>query len=228
MGTCNDGYGDQATALPVTVLTRDASVDALSETDYREIYDEVRGFDAVSGRYGVSLDEFVGLVGSQFSKAAWSKYHRGELELNRTMRSELRRAVGLDALPPTVVEAMDGVDPDAVVVRVGADLVRRVVLVGTEGTVSLLCNGTVSAEWGEGRGARGEEETPDRRVTGVTRDRKGVFVPAQVFERVNALRRYLGASWVEVLEAAEVQLKAALVDDMDGVDGVDGEPAPIG
>lgn len=201
MGTCNDGYGDGA-ALSVRVLTRDASVDALGDTDYREIYDEVRGFDAQTGRYAVSLDEFVGLVGSQFSKAAWSKYHRGELELNRTMRSELRRAVGLDALPLTVADAVAGVDPDAEVVQVGEDVVRRVVLVGTGEVVTLVCNGSVAVE----RGSRGEGETaaaPGSRVTGVTRDRKGVFVPAPVFERVNALRRASGLSWVEVLEAAE-------------------------
>ena len=201
MGICNDGYGDGA-ALSVRVLTRDASVDALGDTDYREIYDEVRGFDAVSGRYAVSLDEFVGMVGSQFSKAAWSKYHRGELELNRTMRSELRAAVGMAVLPPTVVEAVQGVDPDAEVVQVGDDLVRRVVLVGTGERVTLVCNGSVTAE----TGSRGEGEmaaTPGSRVTGVTRDRKGVFVPAPVFERVNALRRASGLSWVEVLEAAE-------------------------
>ncbi len=211
MSSCNDGYG-QGAALSVRVLTRDASVDALSDTDYREIYDEVRGFDAVTGRYAVSLDEFVGLVGSQFSKAAWSKYHRGELELNRTMRSELRAAVGMPVLPPTVVEAVQGVDPDAEVVQVGDDLVRRVVLVGTGERVTLVCNGTVEVARGEGRGA--EDAAPGSRVTAVTRDRKGVFVPAPVFERVNALRRASGLSWVEVLEAAEKVLA--------------GEPASMG
>lgn len=219
MGSCNDGYGDGA-ALSVRVLTRDASVDVLGDADYREIYDEVRGFDAVSGRYGVSLDEFVTLVASQFSKAAWSKYHRGELELNRTMRSELRRAVGMPVLPLTVVDAVAGVDPDAEVVQVGEDVVRRVVLVGTGEVVTLVCNGSVAAE----RGSRGEGErrAPGSGVTGVTRDRKGVFVPAPVFERVNALRRAVGISWVEVLEAAE-----KVLEEERGSRG-EGEPAPMG
>jgi hypothetical protein len=213
--------GDGRTGLeefPVRVLTRNAGQDKLSETEYREIYDEVRGFDEASGKYGVSLDAFVEMIGSAFSKAAWSKYHRGELELNRTMRNELRAAVGLAVLPPTVTEVTTGVDPDAEVVQVGDETVRRVVLVGTGEKVVVFCNGAaarvvdeVDAAGGGGAG----------RVTAVTRSRKGVFVPAQVFERVNGLRRLQGLSWVEVLEAAERALagdKKSLLDVVDGVE----------
>ena len=48
-----------------------------------------------------------------------------------------------------------------------------------------------------------------------------MFVPAPVFERVNALRRAVGISWVEVLEAAEKVLEEEREPGR-------GEPAPMG
>lgn len=193
--------------LPVTVVTADASQDRLGEQDYREIYDEVRGFDEATGKYGVSLDAFVELAHSEYSKAAWSKYHRGELELNRTMRNELRGAVGMTLLPPTIAEATASVDADATVVQVGGDTVRRVVMLGMDEPVTVHWNGTVSA-WVGTAGNTESGNASDSRVTGVTRDRKAVFVPARLFDRVNALRKESGLSWGEVLEAAEAALKA--------------------
>lgn len=184
-----------ARRLPVTLVTENAGQDGLSGADYREIYDEVRGFDAATGKYAVSLDDFVVMVRSAFSKAAWSKYHRGELELNRVMRNELRAAVGLPLLPPSVAEVVAGVDVDAQVVRVGDELVRRVVLVGTAQAVTVACNGAVQAWVVEGGQAS--------RVTRVTRGRKAVFVAARLFDRVNALRLSAGLSWADVLVAAE-------------------------
>lgn len=211
------------TKFGVTVVTANAGQDGLTDADYREIYDEVRGFDAATGKYAVSLDEFVALVGSAYSKAAWSKYHRGELGLNRVMRSELRRAVGLPVLPLTVGEAVAGVDEDATVVRVGdaaggADLVRRVVLLAGSEPVTVSWNGTVSA-WA---GTVTTQDLPApvmRHVTPVTRQRKGVFVPAGVFDRVNARRIACGLSWAEVLEAAEGALAAHDVSVADGAAG---------
>lgn len=192
--------------LPVTLVTENASQDRLGEQDYREIYDEVRGFDEESGKYAVSLDEFVSLARSEFSKAAWSKYHRGDLALNRTMRNELRRAVGMPMLPPTIADATAQVDADATVVQVGGETVRRVVLMGGDDEITVRWNGEVSA-WVEVEPEpAGSAQT--RRVTGVTRDRKAVFVSSRLFDRVNALRRESGLSWSEVLEAAEAALKA--------------------
>lgn len=197
------------TELGVTVVTANAGQDSLTDADYREIYDEVRGFDAESGKYRVSLEVFVGLVQSEFTRAAWSNYHLGKMRLNRTMRSELRRAVGLPALPPSVAEAVAGVDEDATVVRVGDDdLVRRVVLVASGAPVTVRWNGAAAA-W------VGEETSPGKTktaaellqlVTPVTRARKGVFVPTGVFDRVNAVRQRRGLSWAQVLEAAEAAL----------------------
>ena len=58
---------------PVTLVTRDATLDDLSTQDYRDIYDELREKDDRNGSYAVSLDKFVTLVSSQYSKAQWSK-----------------------------------------------------------------------------------------------------------------------------------------------------------
>ena len=69
--------------------------------------------------YRMSLDAFVAAVQSAFSKALWSKYHNGQAPLNRTMRNELRTAVGLPLLPPTVAAVMQGVDSNALVVQGG-------------------------------------------------------------------------------------------------------------
>lgn len=80
--------------IPVTTVTRNADVDDLTDADYRDIYDEVRQLDSDTGNYAISLDKFVALAQSIYSKALWSKYHNGMVELNRTMRSELRSAWG--------------------------------------------------------------------------------------------------------------------------------------
>lgn len=210
------------TELGVTVVTANAGQDGLTDADYREIYDEVRGFDAESGKYRMSLEVFVGLVQSEFTRAAWSNYHLGKMRLNRTMRSELRRAVGLPALPPSVAEAVAGVDEDATVVRVGDDdLVRRVVLLAGSEPMTVSWNGTVSA-WA---GTVTTQDLPApvmRHVTTVTRARKGVFVPTGVFDRVNAVRQRRGLSWAQVLEAAEAALAGHGSSVADGAaDGMD-------
>jgi len=131
--------------IPVQRLTIHASQDNLTDEDYLDIYNEVRKQDPTDkDSYAVSLAQFITASGSQYSKAAWSKYHRGELDLNRTMRSELRRAVGLDPLPPTLHEIMDDVHPDAEVVRMGNEPVNRVILTGVTGRLSLSLNGSVT------------------------------------------------------------------------------------
>jgi len=179
------------------LLTREAGRDDLSERDYREIYEELRDFDAATGRYGLPLDRFVALVGSAFSKGSWSKYHRGEMVLNRTMRGELRRAVGMSELPMTVGEAVGGADVNAEVWRIGEGEVGRVLLVGAPGPLRVMLNGRVSVEEvGELPGV-GEGEA----VTGVTRRRKrcAVSLPEGLFGELNAARLAAGVGWSEFL-----------------------------
>ena len=129
----------------VTLVTRDASLDDLSVADYRDIYDELRARDAAAGTYGVSLDKFVTLVTSAYSKAQWSKYHNGETALTRTMRNELRRAVGLPLLPPTVADATAAASPDAAVWQVGIGPAEHVIMVASPEPLTLHVNGAVSA-----------------------------------------------------------------------------------
>ena len=105
-----------------TVTARAASADELTAADYRDIYDELR--------HKMSLPQFVELLGSSYSIAWWSKYERGETaQLTRTARQELRRAVGLAPLPPTVAEAVASADPDATVYLVGATPADRLIMI---------------------------------------------------------------------------------------------------
>lgn len=106
------------------LLTQNATQDDLSAADYRDIFSELRE--------KMSLDKLVAALGSQYSKAQWSKYERDpNMELTRTMRSELRRSVGLPELPLTVEEAVRQASPDAAVWRVGDGEIEHVILSDT-------------------------------------------------------------------------------------------------
>lgn len=193
--------------IAVTVVTRDADLDALHPDDYREIYDEIRGYRVEEDKYSVSLDAFVDLVHSQFSKAAWSKYHRGELELNRTMRNELRRAVGMPDLAPSVAEVTAEVDPNALVVRVGEGTIDRLVMVAGHEPMTVAVNGSVRA-WV----MDAHDDSPVVDVTAVARPRRkraGVSLRPDAFERYNALRVAHGLTWEELLELAWQRLEPA-------------------
>lgn len=191
-------------ALSAVTLTVDAGRDSLSETDYREIYDELRKYQVEEDRYLLTLDAFVAMVRSAYSKAAWSKYHRGELELNRRMRNELRAAVGLPALPLTVAEAMTGVDPNAEVVQVGTETpAQRVILLATAQPLTLSVNGSVLLVEDDGTAAGKGEAAP---VTAVTRKRSTVSLSQSAFERINAKRQEKSLSWEQLLDMAVAQL----------------------
>lgn len=138
--------------IPVTTVTSNASQDDLSDTDYLELYQELRE------KY--SLRDFVSLVTSGRSIAYWSKYERGESGIGRPERNELRRAVSLPALVPTVADAMADVDPDAEILAIGDKPKNRVFLATKGDTLTIYANGTVSAR--------------KTAVTGVTRRKKRV------------------------------------------------------
>lgn len=134
--------------IPVTVVTQNATHDDLTAEDYRDIYTELR--------QQYSLRAFVEMIASGKSIAYWSKYERGETELGRVERNELRRGVGLPVLVPTVGDALADVDPDAEVVAIGDKPKNRVLLATRGESLTIYANGTVSASTG--------------RVTPVTRD----------------------------------------------------------
>ncbi len=126
----------------VTLVTRDATLDDLSLSDYRDIFDELRPIDPKTGNR-LSLDKFIASIKSQWSKALWGRYDNGEPVLNRSMRSELRVGVGLSPLPLTIEQATAQASPDASVWRVGAGVPEHVIMVGSE-PVTLHVNSGVT------------------------------------------------------------------------------------
>lgn len=177
------------------VTERAAQAETLSAADYREIFDELRS--------KTSLRAFAEFIGSGVSFAWWSKYERGEApHLDRERRQELRRAVGLPALPPTPGELVASVDPNARVWQVGAGRADRVVLVGTEvhEPITVRLNGKVEI--------MGEDAGPESHVTGVTRARRNamrgsIVVGRERWLRLNARRIAAGQSWDDLLAAVE-------------------------
>ena len=140
--------------MDVTLVTANAEVDDLGESDYREIFEELR--------QGKGLRTFVDEIGSAYSHATWGKYERGDLRLNRDMQNELRQAIGKHRRALTIIEAMQDVDPNAEVWQVGDDpAVHRVVKLATRRPVDISSNGTVSV--------RDHQET---HVTTVTRSHR--------------------------------------------------------
>ena len=120
------------TAIPVTLVTRNASADSLTDADYGEIFAELRQQH--------SLAQLCELLQSKYSRALWNKYERGETTLTRTMRNELRRAVGLPLLPPTVAEAAAAASPDAAVWQVGTGPAEHVIMVASPEPLTLHVN----------------------------------------------------------------------------------------
>lgn len=193
---------------PVTLITRDATLDDLSTVDYRDIYDELRERDEQTLLYAVSLDKFVTLVSSQYSKAQWSKYHNGETVLTRAMRNELRRCVGLKPLPPTVAEATATASPDAAVWSIGDGPAEHVIMVTTQEPITLHVNGAVSV-------AGNAANTPENaHVTAVTRTGRPEPYRTRptASEAQNQRRVALGVKWAEIIERG----LSALESEIDG------------
>lgn len=114
--------------LPVTLVTKLAELESLTDEEYKDIYNELRGFHADTGLFDLTLGQFAKLINTQVSRAAWWKYHAGELELGRSMRNELRARVDLPLLPPTVEEAIRVADKNAEVYQIGAGRPNRIVM----------------------------------------------------------------------------------------------------
>jgi len=176
--------------LPVTVVTADAeAADQLSEQDYRDIYTEVRA--------RMTLRAMIELVGSRYSPGWWSKYEHGEATLTRIARNELRRAVSLPQLPPTLAEVIARADPDATVYQVGPEPARRIILVGQAGPVSLHLNGSLRAT---------DDQTYDTVLPRLQRPqrhaaRKSIHLPIKTWERLSEARRAANLTWPDFLES---------------------------
>jgi len=173
----------------VILLTRDATLDDMSAQDYRDVYDEVRGKGVLPDReYMYSLDDFIKMIGSAYSKPHWARYHRGEMVLNRAMRNELRKATSHDLLPPTVAEATAGASPDAAVWQVGDGVPEQVIMVSAT-PVTLRVNGSVSVV--------DAQQPAQQRVPARTRTQRSPRYTTSQMQR----RRALGVSWRAVVEA---------------------------
>ncbi len=186
----------------VVLVTRDATLDTLSEQDYWDIYHfELRRWNEAEQKYDISGEKLVEMIGSKFTKALWGKWgawhneaypdrpDRGPCPLNRAMRNELRKAVGQPLLPPTVAEATAEASPDAAVWAVGAAPAEHVIMVGATEGITLHVNGSVTVrEIGH--------------VTTVTRPRskRKPVVRPRATVRQNERRVALGASWDDIIE----------------------------
>ncbi len=127
----------------VSLVTALAQTADLSDSEYRQIYDRVA--------QGRSLRNIELALRSRVTYGWWAAYAKGDKDLDRDRKNELRRwatANGgpeLPDLPPTPVEAVAAhVHPDAAVYRVGEAIASRVVLVGADvPAANLRINGSL-------------------------------------------------------------------------------------
>lgn len=166
----------------VTVVTRNADADDLTDSDYHDIYVELRGQH--------TLREFAALSQTRYSIAWWSKIEHGA-DLTREARNDLRRAIGLPMLPLTVAQATASATPGAVVYQVGSDPATRIILVGHPAPVTMRLNGKLDVSEDLGQLAL------QSHVTEVTRprNRRAISVPSELWQRLNEARQAAGATW---------------------------------
>lgn len=192
--------------ITVERITKNATMDDLSISQYRDIFEELRNDGGLKAKVAattgkapdpekpLSYDNWIVATGSKFSKALWQKYATGEIDApNRDMRNELRALVGLPLLPPTIMEAISVASPDAEVLRIGDETPDRLIMVGlpSETGVTIHANGTVTAMMEREKG----------RVTQVTPPAVGrIKVRRELFDKLNARRMALNLSWEEIIE----------------------------
>lgn len=118
--------------MTVVTLVTDAAGrgDNLAEQDYRDIYQELREKR--------SLADFVALTQSTVSRSWWSQYEAGGKALDWQRKNELRRAVGLEELAPSVAATVAHVAANAAVWQVGTGVADTVILVTPDHPAGLL------------------------------------------------------------------------------------------
>ena len=181
------------TQPPVTLVTRDASLDEFSVGDYRDMVIELRQRHSLS-----QLDD---LTGNVCSRALWAKVEHGEAPANRAQRNALRKIFKRDPLPATVADTVaHNVIDDAAVWRVGEGVADTLIMVANDEPVTLHVNGAVTVV----------QECPvtpvKTRRAGLSR-RKRIIRPCAT-ETQDLRREAVGASWAEIIEAG-LQVKEA-------------------
>lgn len=181
----------------ITTL-RQPGEDALSDTDYRDMFDELRA--------GKSLDKLIAFMALcqqdnpthvSTNKVIWWRYEKGETGLTWSMKNDLRCASGLAPLPAQVVDIVAArVDPNATVEQVGEGSVHLLVLVADgavgAGLPEMAQPVTISNT------ARNSVDVPLKPRT--RKPRGTIEVPAELFHRANQIRTEQGKSWTEMLE----------------------------
>lgn len=182
-------------------LTENATHDDLTNEQYIEIADEIRGYNEETGEKGMSWDKFIIQVGSFKFRAQWSEWRKGERVLLREMKNDLRREVGLKELSESVQQVVERmVCPDALV-EVETDV--------TEG------QGEYVAIYKQ----RPTEEKPVTPVTEKRKQRVGVMRPSHVPTKYDEQRKKLGKSWIEVVQAGLISIERGDVDGKRGKGG---------
>lgn len=97
----------------MNLITENAAQDDLSEQDYLDMLSELL--------QTYTLRQLVDVLHSDYTFGAWAKYKTGERPLPRDAKNELRAALKLPLLPPTIEEAMRVVDANAKVYRKGVE-----------------------------------------------------------------------------------------------------------
>lgn len=187
--------------MNITVVTDAQSrTDDLTDQDYRDIYTELRE--------KLSLRQFIGRLDSTASPSWWSQYESGTKELNLERKNELRHAVGLRLLAPSVQLACSD-SPDATVYQVGEGISNRIVKIAQDApeALNLHINGYVLAS------------DSNARVTPVTLARNGIVrrgrncvgiggLQRATRQALDAKRQALGMTWDgflgQLLEQSEV------------------------
>lgn len=131
--------------LPVTLVTKDASQDLLTDNDYRAI---ITGLREINGWSYQRLADEAGHNG----KAWWQAVEKGNRQIDEQGRNALRRLTDgeLPEQPPSVTAVTEAmIHPDAAMYLVGAlpvgERVRRVLMLA-DGDVAVYANGDVHAE----------------------------------------------------------------------------------
>jgi hypothetical protein len=187
---------------PVTLVTRDATLDDLSLSDYRDMVVELRG--------SMSIDKMIVALNSVWSKPLWAKVEKGEAIPNRSQRNELRafftkmKFRDLPPLPPTVAEATGTASPDAAVWQVGDGPAEHVIMVTTAQPMTLHVNGAVTVASDNAQNAR---NPGDNGLGRVRRQRRYIARPS-VSEAQYGRYLALGAKWTDVIDAGLFMLEA--------------------
>jgi len=192
----------------VTINASQAADDYTDE-DYWNIYCELRNYDPQSRKYGLTATQLIDRLRSKFDRAMWSNYQYSyerslsdpseRIRLTRPMKSELRAAINVAPLVPTVAEAVGAADPDSEVLKIGPGTAQHVIMIGEQcpGILIRFYEGDIRAR-------------PLGATSGATQGRRRLVRPVASKEQ-EAARMALGLPWKRIIDAGLESLSAAQV-----------------